>query len=47
MKRIPKDPVREFVVKNTPPAPEGFKKHYNPQTGTVNYVPKTPREQLR
>lgn len=47
MKRIPKDLVRESVVKNTPPAPEGFKKHYDRQTGTVEYVPKTPREQLR
>jgi len=47
VKRIPKDPVREQIVKNTPPAPQGMKKHYDPQTRTVKYVPKTPREQLR
>jgi hypothetical protein len=47
MKRIPKDPVRGMVVKNAPPAPSGMKKHYNPQTRTVEYVLRTPREQLR
>jgi hypothetical protein len=36
-----------MVVKNAPPAPVGMKKHYDPQTRTVTYVPKTPREQLR
>ena len=47
MKRIPKDPVRALVVKSALPAPPGMKKHYNPDTRTVDYVPKTPREQLR
>ena len=47
MERIPKDPVRHSVVKNTPPAPPGMKKRYDPSTRTVKYVPKTPREMLR
>ena len=47
MKRIPKDPVREMVVKNMPPAPPGMKKVYNPDTRTVDYKMKTPKEQLR
>ncbi len=47
MKRIPKDPVRAQIVKNALPAPQGMKKHYNPQTRRVDYVIKTPREQLR
>ena len=47
MKRIPKDPVRAQIVKYAPPAPQGMKKHYNPQTRTVEYVMKTPSEQLR
>jgi hypothetical protein len=47
MKRIPKDPLRELIVKNAPPAPLGMKKRYDPQTRTVGYIIKTPREQLR
>lgn len=47
MRRMAKDPVREMVVKNAPPAPPGMKKRYNEQTRTVDYVLKTPREQLR
>jgi hypothetical protein len=47
MKRLPKDPVRHLIVKSAPPAPPGMKKHYNPDTRTVKYVLKTPREMLR
>ena len=36
-----------MIVKNTPPAPPGMKKRYDPDTHTVKYVPKTPRELLR
>ena len=47
MEGMPKDPVRALIVKSAPAAPRGMKKHYNPQTRTVDYVLKTPREQLR
>ena len=47
MPRLVKDLVRHQIVVATPPAPEGFKKHWDAETGTVSYVPKTPPEVLR
>lgn len=44
---MPKDPVRALIVKNALPAPGGMKKRYDPNTRTVSYVMKTPREQMR
>jgi hypothetical protein len=47
IKRIPKDQLREQIVEHAPAAPPGMKKHYEPETRSVRYVPKTARELLR
>jgi hypothetical protein len=47
MPRPVKDPVRHQNMEAMPDAPPGAKKHWNADTQTVTYVPKTPAEVAR
>jgi hypothetical protein len=42
-----KDLIRHQNMEMTPAAPPGAKKHWNADTQTVSYVPKTPAEMAR
>ena len=47
MPRPVKDLVRHQIVEAMPAPPPGMKKHWNADTQTVTYVPKTPPEVAR